>query len=42
VESALQPYEVRQYRKLASGNLSESDLAREIGMRDAVGIGVYI
>lgn len=42
MESALQPYEVRQYRKLASGNLSESDLAREIGMRDAVGIGVYI
>jgi len=42
VESALQPFEVRQYRKLASGNLSESELAKEIGMRDPVGIGVFI
>ncbi|HEV2194049.1 MAG TPA: hypothetical protein VGR55_00565 [Candidatus Acidoferrum sp.] len=42
VESALQPFEVRQYRKLATGNLSESELAKEIGMRDEIGIGVYI
>jgi hypothetical protein len=42
VESALQPFEVRQYRKLASGNLSEGELAKEVGMRNEIGIGVYI
>ena len=42
VELALQPFELRQYRELAGGNTSEEDLARQIGMADKVGIGVYI
>jgi hypothetical protein len=42
VEGALQPYELRQYKDLASGNVSESDLATEIGMADKVGIEVYV
>jgi hypothetical protein len=42
VETALQPYELRQYKDLASGNISESDLATEIGMKDKVGIEVYV
>jgi hypothetical protein len=42
VESALQHYELRQYRDLAAGNTSESALATEIGMADKIGINVYI
>src|SRR5882762_8257254 len=42
VELALQPFELRQYRELAGGNLSEEDLAKQIGMADKIGIGVYI
>jgi hypothetical protein len=42
VESALQHYELRQYRELAAGNISEEDLAKEIGMADKVGIDVYV
>jgi hypothetical protein len=42
VESGLQPYEVRQYQELAAGNISEEDLAKEIGMADKVGIEVYV
>jgi hypothetical protein len=36
------PYEIKQYRDLAAGYLSEQKLSEEVGMRDAVGIGVYI
>jgi hypothetical protein len=42
VESALQHYELRQYRDLSAGNISEEDLAKEIGMADKVGIEVYV
>src|SRR5882672_10916888 len=42
VELALQPFELRQYRELAGGNLSEEDLAKQIGMADKIGVGVYI
>lgn len=42
VEPALQSYELRQYRGLADGNISEVDLAKEIGMADKVGIEVYV
>src|SRR5258706_6844713 len=42
VELALQPFELRQYRELAGGNLSEEGLAKQVGMADKIGIGVYI
>lgn len=42
VETALQPYEVRQYRGLADGNISEDDLAVEIGMSTKIGIEVVV
>jgi hypothetical protein len=42
VESALALFEVRQYRDLAAGNISETDLATEVGMCSPVGVGVYI
>jgi len=42
VETALTPEELQRYRDLAAGNLSEKDLATQIGMRDAVGVEVYI
>jgi len=42
VETALTPKELQRYCDLAAGNLSEKDLATQIGMRDAVGVEVYI
>src|SRR5882762_6180777 len=42
VDLALKPFELRQYRELAGGNLSEEGLAKQVGMADKVGIGVYI
>jgi hypothetical protein len=42
VETALTPEELQRYRDLAAGNLSEKGLATQIGMRDAVGVEVYI
>jgi hypothetical protein len=42
VEAALTQEELQRYRDLAAGNLSEKDLATQIGMRDAIGVEVYI
>jgi hypothetical protein len=42
VEAALTPQEAQRCRDLAAGNLSEKDLATQIGMRDAIGVEVYI
>jgi hypothetical protein len=42
VDPVLNSSELRQYRGLATGNISEAELAKEIGMRDPVGVGVYI
>jgi len=42
VDPVLNSSELRQYRGLATGNLSGAELAKEIGMQDAVGVGVYI
>lgn len=42
VQSALNAIEAQRYRDLAAGNLSEKDLALQIGMKDEIGVGVYI
>jgi hypothetical protein len=42
VETALTPNEAQRYRDLAAGNLAEKELATQIGMRDAIGVDVYI
>lgn len=42
VNSALCPEEAKRYFDLAAGNTTEQTVALEIGMKDVVGVGVYI
>jgi hypothetical protein len=42
IAAAIAPHEVTQYKRLAAGNVSEEDLARELGLRDTIGLGAYL
>jgi hypothetical protein len=42
IAKSIAPHEVTQYKRLAAGNISEEDLAREIGLRDTAGLGAYL
>jgi hypothetical protein len=42
ITAAIAPHEVTQYKRLAAGNVSEEDLAQELGLRDTAGLGAYL
>ena len=42
IAAAIAPHEVTQYKRLAAGNVSEDDLARELGLRGTAGLGPYL